>query len=181
MLHVTHDQEEAMTLGNRVAVLDAGALQQVAPPLEVYRRPANVFVAGFIGSPAMNLFRCRAECHGGATWIVGPHFRIAASLPPGDGREVIAGIRPHDVAVSGRPGSHATGRVDVVQPVGSEILVQLELAGGSRPARITAAVPPDARLRIDDEVGLRIESDRLHLFDAATGVRIEPAGGPGAG
>jgi multiple sugar transport system ATP-binding protein len=137
-----------------------------------------VFVAGFIGSPAMNLVRCRVARAGDTTWIENAHFRVSVPLPPGDRRDVILGIRPHDVGVGARPGSHASARADVIQPVGSETLVQFELRRGDDATRITAAVPPAAELALDDEVGLHFELGRIHVFDAETGTRIELPGGP---
>ena len=101
MVYVTHDQEEAMTLGTRVAVMRDGAIEQVAPALEVFRRPANAFVAGFVGSPAMNLWRCACSRVDGGLRVASPALldrsrpRLSSRLP--DGGDVLVGVRPHDI------------------------------------------------------------------------------------
>src|SRR5262245_16651435 len=103
MLYVTHDQEEAMTLGDRVAVLRDGILQQVAPPMAVYREPANVFVAAFIGSPAINLFPCSLRQDHGSACLKGPQFVLALGrsiATDSESSQVLLGVRPHDIRVA---------------------------------------------------------------------------------
>ena len=176
MVYVTHDQEEAMTLGGRIAVMLDGQVQQVGPPLEVYRRPANTFVAGFIGSPAMNFFPCSASRRGNSLRLESPHFTLevdvscestAASTP-----QAILGVRPHDIRLVDPPQGDATGRVDVIEPLGTELLVHLLLAGraGETPATIVA--PAETPMARNDHVGLRFERGHLHLFDTANGTRL---------
>jgi len=177
MLYVTHDQEEAMTLGDRIAVMNEGRLQQVAPPLEVYRRPANVFVAGFVGSPAMNFFRCTLEGgDDGAPRLAGDGFTLAldgVTLERGPaGRELLLGVRPQDLEVVAPEGADLTARVDVVEPLGSDLLVHLARPGATRDRELVLVTSAEAELTEGTEVGLRLRRERLHLFDAADGVRV---------
>jgi ABC-type sugar transport system ATPase subunit len=152
MLYVTHDQEEAMTLGDRIAVMHGGRLLQVAAPMEVYRRPANRFVAGFIGSPAMN-------------------FLPGTMVTEGDGG-VLVGIRPHDVQIVAADEGDLGARVEVVEPLGPELLVHVTPADapGAEPLRIVA--PADQAIGEGTQVGLRLRRDRLHRFAAESGERL---------
>jgi ABC-type sugar transport system ATPase subunit len=147
MLYVTHDQVEALTLGDRIAVLRAGELQQVADPDGLYRRPANRFVASFVGSPPMNFLP-----PGG-----GP-FRVAR-----DDAEV--GVRPEHVAV-GTGEVHAT--VDVVEPAGNETYVHLSVDGH----RLVARTAADVRPAVGSTMAVALKGD-LHFFDPETGGRVE--------
>jgi multiple sugar transport system ATP-binding protein len=169
MVYVTHDQVEAMTLGTRVAVLKDGTLQQVAPPMELYRRPQNQFVASFIGSPSMNFVEGTIARDNGSAEFVAPGMTIP--LPPAAFREgrVVLGVRPHDVDIDGAMGGGAQGIVSLVEPLGSEQLVYVHLSGGHD---FVAAVGPEMTPRVDQAVSLRIAPSALHLFDAATGDRI---------
>jgi multiple sugar transport system ATP-binding protein len=174
MLYVTHDQEEAMTLGDRIAIIREGRLQQVAPPLEVYRRPANTFVAGFIGSPAMNFFDCRLQKEGDRLQLHCPFFTLALEetidvQPP---RELVLGVRPQDVRLAEPGDTDATARVDVVQSLGSEMLVYLNLTGSGQNAALTIVVPAEQPIRVDQSLGVRFLRDRLHLFDLNDGHRV---------
>lgn len=173
MLYVTHDQEEAMTLGDRVAVLDDGILQQVDTPVEVYCRPANAFVAGFIGSPAMNFFQGslrgdgaerRFECRGFAIDIDAQETVSAAT------GNVLLGVRPQDIDISSETGADAMARVEVVELLGSELLVHLRLPDDE--ANVRVIVPESSGVSEDETVGLRFKRDRLHLFDGQTGRRL---------
>lgn len=184
MLYVTHDQEEALTLGDRIAVMDQGRLQQVAPPMEVYRRPINVFVAGFIGSPAMNLFRCTVEGDGGDARLVGEAVQIPLAetglekLREGDAADVVLGVRPHDVEPAPAEQADVAARIDVIEPLGSELLVHAlpitdeQRAHDGSAASITIVAPGEATLAVDEIIGLRFRRERLHLFDAADGRRV---------
>jgi multiple sugar transport system ATP-binding protein len=173
MLYVTHDQEEAMTLGDRVAVLRDGVLQQVAPPLEVYRRPANLFVAGFVGSPAMNLLRGRIRPTDEGLAFEAPGVTVPVGSPNvRPGAEVWLGIRPPDVQVSAPGAGPVPARVDVVEPRGSECIVHLAV-GRDAATLVRAVLPPDREVREDEPVSLAFPQDRLHLFDAETESRID--------
>ncbi|MGE3804527.1 MAG: ABC transporter ATP-binding protein [Gemmataceae bacterium] len=171
MLYVTHDQEEAMTLGDRVAVLNEGRLQQLAPPMEIYRRPVNAFVAGFIGSPAMNFFRCKHRQEASSKLETGEFsLQFANQLPAG--AEVLLGIRPQDIRLAEGDQGDARARVDVVQPLGSDIVIHLNLLGGSETARATLVQPAERALRVDDQVEINFPRDRLHLFDGKSEQRL---------
>jgi len=182
-LYVTHDQTEAMTMGDRVAVMRAGVLQQMDRPRALYDRPRNVFVAGFIGSPAMNVVAARLASTDTDVIVAFRDHRI--SLPPATmarcpgvrsrvGREVLLGIRPEDVAEVG-PGSDPTaglsGTVVALEPHGADTLVDVEIAGGgqgSAPLVLSARMRPDSRARCGDTVRLVAAAERLHLFDPMT-------------
>ena len=140
-IYVTHDQVEAMTMGHRVAVMRKGELQQVAPPQELYDSPVNVFVGGFIGSPAMNMLEARIErANGGLAAVLG-ETRLALddetlsrrpALAAYEGREVVLGIRPEDLddaaLANGDRRPRLTGRVEMREALGSEVLVHFTIA-----------------------------------------------------
>ena len=165
-VYVTHDQAEAMTLGNRVAVLQDGRLQQFDSPRTLYERPANVFVAGFIGSPSMNL--CRAEAGSNGAVALGP---LRVPLPASAvGREVILGFRPESLELS-TDGLEA--RVDVVEELGADAYVFCRTHVGSG-EETTLVARVDAR-RVPargDTVALRPVDEDVHVFDAESGVRL---------
>jgi ABC-type sugar transport system ATPase subunit len=158
MVYVTHDQEEAMTLGTRIAVMRGGVLEQVGAPMELFDRPATLPVATFIGSPAMNLWRGM------------PAF--APELRPGAGADVVWGIRPHDIELATEDGDMA-GRVEIIQPLGAATLVHLRVEDGPDDL-VRMIVPPETVLTIGVRVWLRVRRDRIHCFDARTGVRLAP-------
>jgi multiple sugar transport system ATP-binding protein len=149
IVYVTHDQEEAMTLGGRVAVMRSGSVEQVAPPQDIYARPANTFVARFIGAPSMNLL---------------PAAMLGVAGPPG----AVAGIRPHDVTLDSDGPIAAT--VDLVEPRGHDCLIHLRI--GTEPPQsvvvvATTAPPPGTT------VFPRFDPARLHVFDGREGTRVE--------
>src|SRR5690606_1152867 len=132
MVYVTHDQVEAMTLAERIAVLDKGVLQQVGSPLELFSRPQNKFVAGFIGSPAMNFLDARLDAKGGR---LRAHVAGAGSVPIAshdgleDGQRVFLGLRPQDVRLTADQKGALTASVDVVETLGWESHVHLDVGG----------------------------------------------------
>jgi ABC-type sugar transport system ATPase subunit len=153
VVYVTHDQEEAMTLGQRIAVLREGHLEQVATPQELYERPANRFVATFIGSPSMNLFEgavARTALRGGLG------DRIARE-------QHSFGIRPQDVTLVSPDAGMLAGTVDIVEPLGSVTIVHLHSTDGTR---VVTVVPGRESVRPGDSVGVRFDVERLHVFDA---------------
>jgi ABC-type sugar transport system ATPase subunit len=170
MLYVTHDQVEAMTLGHRVAVLDAGRLQQIATPRELYDRPVNAFVAGFIGNPPMNLLpgRLVADTGGASVAVAGGTLRLAAPAVPrpaitGDGA-VTVGIRPEvlTLADAGAPDVlHLT--VEHVEWLGHETLAHLRTGGD---ARLVARIPGMLTLAAGQPVTLAVEPAQVYLFGA---------------
>jgi sn-glycerol 3-phosphate transport system ATP-binding protein len=164
-IYVTHDQVEAMTLGHRIAVMAGGRIQQLGDPQDVYDRPANLFVAGFIGSPPMNLLPAAVR---GGTLTAGT---ASMPLPVPDG-EVVLGVRPEGLTLAGgggeRPGLGLV--VEVVEPLGSEVMVHGALAGGSgEPVAITARLEPGARPAPGEVLRLAFDPAAAHVFDAATG------------
>ena len=176
-IYVTHDQVEAMTLGDRVVVMKDGWIQQVGEPLELYGRPANRFVAGFIGSPAMNFADVTIGEANGDLWAETQGLRIkvpterVARLRPYKGQGITLGVRPEDLHISSggdAPGTAFEALVDVVEPLGSEILLDVKVGAGSMVAR----VEPTVRLKVHEKVKLALEPERIHFFDVKTEAAI---------
>src|SRR5580693_5079110 len=169
-IYVTHDQVEAMTLGDRVVVMKDGVVQQVGEPLELYNTPANRFVAGFIGSPAMNFADVTLAAGNGKVWAEAPGLRIglpeqvAHRVNGRNGGKATVGIRPEDIHIAG-PADPAElcfdVEVEVVEQLGSEILLDTR-AGNTT---FVASVEPTLRTRVHDHLKLAINPARLHLFD----------------
>ncbi len=189
VVYATNDQEEAMALADVVAVLHGGALQQVGPPQQLYRKPCNAFVAGFVGSPAMNLLRAAiVEDRGGALLWLGSRSLV---LTPADlsrvpglrdlfGGEVVVGIRPEHMRY-GRPTGEGPeqrigGEVTQVEFLGSQQLVHFTndaiTAGGEAGAEWVARIAVDAPIRRGDHVALALDVERLCFFDPADGVAV---------
>ncbi len=188
IIYVTHDQAEAMTMSDRIAVLNAGKLQQIAPPLECYNQPANRFVAGFIGSPSMNFLEGDLVEDGLAT----KHFQIDldhASVPGvGVGDDVTLGIRPEDVHLAHNadsladPSDRIDARTDVLEPMGDEVFVYLLLAEEAErsmeedpahsPDQLLMSVTPDTEIHGEEDVQVVLERSKLHLFEAETGTAV---------
>ncbi|HEY4252136.1 MAG TPA: sn-glycerol-3-phosphate ABC transporter ATP-binding protein UgpC [Roseomonas sp.] len=172
-LFVTHDQVEAMTLGDRLVVMHQGHAVQVASPMEIWARPADTYVAGFIGSPAMNFLPATLAEGGHAALLAGGGAPIRFTdgpRPGGEGRAVTLGIRPEHLGTDGPAALPVT--VELVEPLGSESVLHGRLADGTA---LVARLPGAAALA--DGMRLSITPEFLHVFDAATGVRIDPAGG----
>jgi multiple sugar transport system ATP-binding protein len=174
MVYVTHDQSEALTLGDRIAILKEGVLQQIATPMELYERPANKFVAGFIGSPAMNFFEgtLTRTGAGGMCTFRGADLTIRVPCEPGVNDKVFLGIRPQHLEVVG-DGASGEGllraEVGVVEPMGNEQIVYLTLPAGGR---AVAVAPVQPRIVPGEKVSIRVRPEGLHVFDAQTGKRI---------
>jgi multiple sugar transport system ATP-binding protein len=176
-IYVTHDQVEAMTMGDRIAVMDHGRLQQVDTPETLYDSPANVFVAGFIGSPRMNFLPGHITSSGGRTTVefLGVKTQLSANSrltgASSDG-EVQVGIRPEDLSwlPAAGPESSVTLRaeVDVVEPMGHEAYVTALCGGHS----VISRFPPRSGVRTREQVELALDPARLHLFDAGSGQTI---------
>jgi multiple sugar transport system ATP-binding protein len=176
-IYVTHDQVEAMTLGDRVVVMKDGLVQQVGEPLELYNTPANRFVAGFIGSPAMNFATVTVEERDGAVWIAneGMRLRVPGEAAPRlrriAGSEVTFGIRPEDlrIATGADPQDLAFDAVvEVVEQLGSETLLDVQVGR----ANMTASVEPGTRARVRDKLRLAVNPERLHFFDGVSEAAI---------
>ncbi|MDQ3227618.1 MAG: ABC transporter ATP-binding protein [Chloroflexota bacterium] len=177
-IYVTHDQAEAMTLADRLAIMDGGVLQQVGRPKEVYAKPASVFVAGFLGSPPMNLLDVRVTSVGGSsgleiagTPVPAPHSlgRRLGALPA-DQQEVILGVRPEEIVLSRETGpGRVPGEVFVVEDLGNEMLVTLDLGGQF----VMARMPSDYPAEMGDHLWFAFDADRAHLFDPGSRRRLE--------
>ena len=172
-MYVTHDQEEAMTMGDRLAILNDGELQQVGEPTEVYENPVNEFVAGFIGSPSMNFIDVDVETDGTAATVRDDDSGLALALS----RDYVAGhdlesgpytlgIRPENIGIVEDPTGEETltATVEVVEPIGSDNYVHLSVNDD-----FLARAPADVKPETGDEVGVVFEEERIHLFDAETG------------
>jgi multiple sugar transport system ATP-binding protein len=174
MIYVTHDQVEAMTMGDRIVVMRNGFIQQVGPPMEVYNQPQNQFVAGFIGSPPMNFLDGRIVQDGGALQIDLNGLRlsfpadIAKRIEAYTNKEVVFGIRPEDILPSAETnGKHLASlqaSVEVLEPLGSEIVLELATRGYS----FTARMDPQLRAQMHDEIDIHFDMARSHLFDPQT-------------
>jgi multiple sugar transport system ATP-binding protein len=195
-VYVTHDQTEAMTLGDRVAVMRSGALQQVGTPRELYTQPINLFVAGFIGSPAMNFLSGQID---GKT-LQTPLGKVTLDKPPAGGsRKVVVGIRPEDfedatiAAERGHTGSTFTTEIDVLESMGAESFayfkVEAERVGseelaelaqdsgrsevpGGEPGEVVARIDAASQIRQGGKAKLWFNPHKLHLFDADTGAAL---------
>ena len=174
-IYVTHDQVEAMTMATRIAVLRDGVLQQVGEPQQLYDRPGNAFVAGFIGSPEMNFFNVTMMGSSDEMFLEGPTFRLpvpqnkASELVPYLGKEVIFGIRPENIhdpeySPTGIAGARIKARVEVTELMGNEIF--LHLVAGDRP--FLARVSPRSSARAGHVVQVALDMSRMHAFDVRT-------------
>ncbi|MBO1042258.1 ABC transporter ATP-binding protein [Brucella pituitosa] len=166
-IYVTHDQIEAMTLADRVVVLNKGRIEQQGTPMELYTRPANVFVAGFIGSPSMNFLQASIERD--ASGSVARIGEAVLPLPEGAlqaGQKIILGMRPEHLQIGSKGGLPA--KVRLVEPTGAQTHIVLEVGD----EKLTATVEGETHYAAGDKVGLNISSHRMHLFDHSSKVRL---------
>jgi multiple sugar transport system ATP-binding protein len=181
-VYVTHDQTEAMTMGDRIVVMNAGRVQQVDAPLALYERPRNLFVATFIGSPAMNLLHGRVEGSADRSADAAVFRAGEVTLPltaaqarrlaGAGGRPLVAGVRPEHLHLADPPAGArplAGFRVDVVEPLGSEVLLHARAASGQE---LTAALRPQPIPAPGEPVRLALDTERLHFFDEETGEAV---------
>jgi multiple sugar transport system ATP-binding protein len=172
---VTHDQVEAMTMATRIAVMNAGLLQQIDTPQNLYDYPDNLFVAGFIGSPAMNFFPATVEREDGKLVVNADSFRVkipeakAGTYEPYVGKRVVFGLRPEDIhnpefAPPNIDAQPVDTQVDVTELMGNEIFVYLKTGEHSFVAR----VDPRTRVHMGDEVPFVFNMDNMHIFDRET-------------
>ena len=174
MIYVTHDQVEAMTLGDRICVMHDGRVAQIGAPLDVYRRPASVFVARFLGSPPMNIVpararRLRTAC--AAMLVGGGSFALDGAADPGalprDGA-VLLGFRPEDIALAA-PDGRPRAIVQAVELLGAETILSATLEGGGD---IAVRAPRDLVAQPGERIGLAVAPQALHLFDPQTGAAL---------
>ena len=165
-LYVTHDQSEAMALGDRLCVLREGQMQQVGPPAEVYDRPANRFVAGFFGTPPMNFLMGRIRCENGASLVelAGATVSLPSGLTDGAGETILVGIRPHHLSLeplSPQSGNALPGRISLLEPFGARTDVHVTFASGQK---CVVSAPPRVQLHAGDEAQVHIDPAKLYLF-----------------
>jgi multiple sugar transport system ATP-binding protein len=181
MIYVTHDQVEAMTMGDRICVMCDGHIMQVAEPLELYHRPGNRFVAGFIGSPPMNLFSGTVKEESQGTVFVGDGPGTPMVVPLGEGSRaaglaggpVVLGVRPEDVHDAAEPGWDRAGAgivtdLDLAEPMGAETHLHLSAGGTALMARVRG----DGRYGSDRRVRVVFDVSRAHVFDGTSGEAI---------
>jgi multiple sugar transport system ATP-binding protein len=171
VIYVTHDQVEAMTLGDRIVLMDRGVIQQVDTPMNIYRRPTNRFVASFIGSPAMNLisgvvqagvFRFTAGANGSPQTS---DLEVGREIPDG---AAVLGIRPEDFSIRGGGAPICTVALDVIEHMGHETMAHFKLSGTDQIARL----PADASVQPGDQLTLSVPQSAFHLFSATDGRRL---------
>ncbi len=188
MVYVTHDQVEALTLGDRIAVMRNGEIQQVGSPREVYDRPRNRFVAGFIGTPPMNFVEARLQGNDAhptletAFGLVAVDKSVTKTLQRRVGQQVVMGFRPEAVRMAGTSAGEATrlpATVTLVEPLGDTTIVHVELAEGGSGESTTVLCKVDAasQLACGESVAIEIDSGRIHLFDSDTGENLVYVGG----
>ena len=169
-VYVTHDQTEAMTMGDRIVVMKDGFIQQVDTPQNLYNDPCNLFVAGFIGSPQMNFVTVAIEQQGEQLWANFADYRVPlgaerrGALLPYVGKEVIMGIRPEDIGLGDGKGFEFQVKIDVVELMGSETYLYCDLNG----IKLTTRIPGINTFESDSLVNLSMDGDKLHFFDKET-------------
>lgn len=171
IVYVTHDQVEAMTLGQRIVVMNKGVIQQIAAPDELYNKPVNMFVAGFIGAPSMNFITCRVDGNklvaDDTVFEIPARFRDVCGKY--NGKEVVMGIRPEDIhdsnyAQNVKNASKVIALVKVVEKLGSENLIYFDKFG----TQITGRIAAESRIKSGNSAALTFNMDRIHLFDKDT-------------
>lgn len=175
-LYVTHDQTEAMTMGDRIAVINQGEIQQIARPLELYNHPANRFVAEFIGSPPMNFLSVQFKA---PLLVTHDQFRLTLpevweeSLLPYDGQSLWLGIRPEHLSLSPPATKNLAVTVDIVEALGNDTYLGVHLSADSN-TLLQVRIQPDFIVEVGDELWLSMNLEKIHLFDPQTGQAIQP-------
>ena len=174
-IYVTHDQVEAMTMADRIAILNKGLLQQVGRPEELYDRPANLFVAGFIGSPPMNFIECNLAQRGEEYFLEGEGINlklereIGKLIADSGAGELILGIRPEDLEITPSPDATSiAGEVYVLEPLGRDVIVNVKVGGNT----LKALAPQGFKASPGDEINLKVKMDKMHVFDKKSGKAI---------
>lgn len=180
-IYVTHDQVEAMTMGTRIVVMKDGVIQQVDSPINIYNNPANLFVAGFIGSPQMNFLEGKIEKDGNNVFVVFGNNKITLPKPKADvlvkegyvGKSVTFGIRPehlsdNDELIAAHPGSIVKGHVEVIELMGSESYIYTKCGN----SQMNVKVEGSTELKIGEVASLYLNTEKLHVFDKETELRI---------
>jgi multiple sugar transport system ATP-binding protein len=177
-IYVTHDQTEAMTMGDRIAVMCAGQLQQVAHPLELYNRPATRFVAEFIGSPPMNFLPVQFHA---PLLINHSHFRLTLpdiwvdALQKYNGQSLILGIRPEHLSLSAAAPKNLPVTVDLVEALGNETYLSVRPSeSDAATASLQVRIAAERVVRVNEQLWLSLTPDKIHFFDPETGLAIWP-------
>ncbi len=175
IVYVTHDQVEAMTMSTKIVVMNGGKIVQVGTPRDIYNSPADLFVARFVGSPAMNLMEGTVDSSKGGQ-VLRISSKLAIPLPSGfaaNGQAVTLGIRPENIIIGDTPAEGCLvldARVDLVEPTGADTLVIFDVAG----KEVTARTAPTARINVGDTLKFAFSQESLHLFDTKSGLRLNP-------
>ncbi|HMA55234.1 MAG TPA: TOBE domain-containing protein, partial [Pseudolabrys sp.] len=166
-IYVTHDQIEAMTMADKIVVMHDGRVEQIGAPLDLYDRPDNLFVAGFIGSPAMNMLKGRISLNGAVAFEApaGVKFSLSSAPSGSDGRPAIYGVRPEHFSLSD---DGADAVIQVVEPTGSELQVVAKLGDDE----IIAVFRERHQFKPGDKIRLKPDPRLIHLFDETTGKRL---------
>lgn len=172
IIYVTHDQVEAMTMGDRIVIMKDGLIQQIGTPMKTYNNPVNRFVAGFIGSPPMNILKATIKEENGKIITDEGDFKIklqgaiADSMRAFTNKDVLFGIRPEDLMYtrSGKEGETIDSKVEVVEPLGAEILLYVS----TKQHQIIIRVPPQLEFKVGDSASFRLAMDKIHFFDMET-------------
>ncbi len=173
-IYVTHDQTEAMTMGDRIAVMNNGKIQQIASPLEIYEHPANRFVAEFIGSPPMNFLPVDVVS---PLKLIHRYFKLdlpdvwTQSLQCTQTKSIILGIRPQHLSIDAQKESNLQVTVDLVEALGSETYISAHLTADAK-TQLTVSLPPDRQIAIGDSIWLAIDTSKIHLFTVDDGRAI---------
>jgi multiple sugar transport system ATP-binding protein len=178
-IYVTHDQTEAMTMGDRIVVMKDGIVQQLDTPMNLYRNPQNMFVASFIGNPSMNFITATIKPEGNEMYVAGIGFKVmvpagmAQQLEKYQGKEVIFGIRPENIndeviMLEAWPQSKVTAKVEVVELLGAEIILHLDLGG----KEVVARMPARNRYKPGDMVTMVFNTNYMHIFDPVTELAV---------
>jgi multiple sugar transport system ATP-binding protein len=171
IIYVTHDQAEAMTLGQRICVMDKGIIQQVAPPMEVYENPVNRFVAGFLGTPPMNFFNGRIDFKQDTPFFIMNDTelelpkRLKDNLTTWQNKEMTLGIRPEHfstVPINGQKQNTLTATVDVIEPLGDRTLIYLKSKSDQE---FVANLGPHTEIKTSDSITIHINTDHVHIFE----------------
>ena len=165
-LYVTHDQVEAMTLADRLVVLNKGNAEQIGTPLELYERPATPFVAAFIGSPSMNFLKGTLINDGGSALVLADQSQVSLTHGAEHRGEVVLGIRPQDITID--PEHGAPAKVTLIEPTGADTHVSAEMAGQT----VSCVLPPRFGYSLGDEIRLSFKSEHVHFFDPVTERRL---------
>lgn len=172
-IYVTHDQVEAMTMGDRIAVMNNGVIQQIAPPLEIYEHPVNLFVAEFIGSPPMNFLPVNlASSH-----LIHSDFKLklpniwVKSFQSALGQALTLGIRPQHLTIADPGESNIQVKVDLVEALGSETYISAHLTSDEN-TTLTVSLPPSQKIAINDSIWLAVDMNNIHLFSVDSGQAI---------